>query len=200
MDSLALAQPDWHLIMQNQAEMMDSLRATKQALASTQASLSSQIATNTFNLNNLWMMIATALVFIMHLGFATLESGLTRSKNTINVLFKNTFIPLLGLITFALCGFSLMYPGFAEGSSGFLGFKGLGINIPEGGETSSYNIGYTFWTDFLFQGMFAATCATIVSGAVAERIKLVSFMICACLPNYRKLEMGRWLVAHHGLS
>lgn len=131
----------------------------------------------TFTVNNLWLMISAALVFIMHLGFATLESGLTRSKNTTNVLFKNTIIPGLGLITYALFGFSLMYPGFTAGSFSWFGFSGFGLNMPEGGETSSYNPGYTFWTDYLFQGMFAATCATIVSGAVAERVKLWSFMI-----------------------
>lgn len=131
-----------------------------------------------FTTNNLWMMIATALVFIMHLGFASLESGLTRSKNTTNVLFKNTIIPGLGLLTFALIGFNLMYPGFEAGKSmAFFGFSGFGLNVPPGGETMKYNPGYTYWTDFLFQGMFAATCATIVSGAVAERIKLNSFML-----------------------
>lgn len=135
-----------------------------------------------FTVNNVWMMVATALVFIMHLGFAALESGLTRSKNTTNVLFKNTLIPGIGLLTYALVGFNLMYPGFASGTSmDFFGFSGFGLTLPEGGETNAYNAGYTYWTDFLFQGMFAATCATIVSGAVAERIKLHSFMIFSVL-------------------
>lgn len=135
-----------------------------------------------FTVNNVWMMISTALVFIMHLGFAALESGLTRSKNTTNVLFKNTLIPGIGLLTYALVGFNLMYPGFASGTSmDFFGFAGFGLKLPEGGETNAYNAGYTYWTDFLFQGMFAATCATIVSGAVAERIKLHSFMIFSVL-------------------
>ena len=61
-----------------------------------------------FTVNNLWMMIATILVFIMHLGFATLEAGLTRSKNTVNILFKNTIIPAIGILTYALIGFNLM--------------------------------------------------------------------------------------------
>ena len=72
----------------------------------------------------------------------------------------------------------MMYPGFEEGSSGIFGFAGFGIGAPEGGMTPEYaDGGYTWWTDFLFQGMFAATAATIVSGAVAERIKIGSFMI-----------------------
>ena len=129
-------------------------------------------------INNVWMMICTALVFFMHMGFAFLEIGLTRQKNTINILFKNIFIITVGLLLYCLVGFNLMYPGFAEGSSGFFSFAGFGIAPPENGMTPEYaDGGYTWWTDFLFQGMFAATAATIVSGAVAERIKIVPFMI-----------------------
>lgn len=127
-----------------------------------------------FTVNNTWMMVATFLVFIMHLGFATLETGLTRAKNTVNILFKNTSIVAIGLLTYALCGFNLMYPG---DFNGFFGFAGFGIATDAAGLTSAYNAGYTYWTDFLFQGMFAATAATIVSGAVAERIKLGPFLI-----------------------
>ena len=65
-----------------------------------------------FMINNLWIMLAGMLVFIMHLGFATLESGLTRSKNTVNILFKNTMIVCIGIITYGVCGFNLMYPGY----------------------------------------------------------------------------------------
>ncbi|MCL4179129.1 MAG: ammonium transporter [Verrucomicrobia bacterium] len=130
-----------------------------------------------FTANNIWMMLSAALVFIMHLGFATVESGLTRAKNTTNILFKNSLIVCIGILTYAICGFNLMYPGFEEGSKAWLGFSQLGITAPEGGLTSAYNPGYTYWTDFLFQAMFAATAATIVSGAVAERIKLSSFLV-----------------------
>jgi len=131
-----------------------------------------------FTINNVWMMICTALVFFMHLGFGFLEIGLTRKKNTINILFKNIFIITVGLLLYSLAGFNLMYPDFNETSLGFLGFAGWGIAPPENGLTQSYaDAGYTWWTDFLFQGMFAATAATIVSGAVAERIKILPFMI-----------------------
>jgi Amt family ammonium transporter len=134
-----------------------------------------------FATNNVWMMVCTALVFIMHMGFSTLESGLTRSKNTVNVLFKNVFIICMGLLTYYVVGFNLMYPGDAWMAGKFLGFSGFGLTLPEGGGTSAYNVGYTYWTDFLFQGMFAATAATIISGAVAERVKLGSFMVAATL-------------------
>ena len=130
--------------------------------------------------NNNWMLVSTFLVFVMHLGFATLEAGLTRAKNTVNILFKNTLIPAIGVLTFALVGFNLMYPG-AEFAGKWFGFSGFGLALPEGGATSAYNPGYTYWTDFMFQAMFAATAATIVSGAVAERIKLHSFLVFSVL-------------------
>ena len=138
--------------------------------------------TTLLTVNNVWMMICTALVFFMHLGFSFLEIGLTRQKNTINILFKNFFVITVGLLLYALGGFNLMYPGFEEGSMGILKFAGFGITAPEGGMEFGYaDGGYTWWTDFLFQGMFAATAATIVSGAVAERIKLSSFMLFAII-------------------
>ena len=134
--------------------------------------------TTILTVNNVWMMICTALVFFMHLGFSFLEIGLTRKKNTVNILFKNFFVITVGLLMYCLGGFNLMYPGFEEGSSGILKFAGFGITPPEGGMGFGYaDGGYTWWTDFLFQGMFAATAATIVSGAVAGRIKLTSFML-----------------------
>ena len=120
-------------------------------------------------------MVSTALVFFMHLGFSFLEIGLTRQKNTINILFKNIFIICEGLLLYYVAGFNLMYPG---DFNGYLGFAGFGLPLPENGLTPDYaSGGYTYWTDFLFQGMFAATAATIVSGAVAERVKLGAFMI-----------------------
>lgn len=139
-------------------------------------------STALFTANNVWMMICTALVFFMHMGFSFLEIGLTRQKNTINILFKNFFVITVGLLLYAIGGFNLMYPGFEEGAAGFFKFAGFGIAAPENGMTAAYaDGGYTWWTDFLFQGMFAATAATIVSGAVAERIKLSSFMLFAIL-------------------
>ena len=137
-----------------------------------------------FMVDNLWILLSAALVFIMHLGFATLESGLTRQKNTVNILFKNVFIISMGVLSYAMWGFISMYPGDAWTITGF---RAMGSPIPNGfaeGADSVANLtnqyaDYTYWSDFIFQAMFAATAATIVSGAVAERIKLGSFMIGA---------------------
>jgi len=133
-----------------------------------------------FTVNNTWMLVATFLVFTMHLGFSALEVGLTQAKNTVNILFKNMSIIAIGLLTYALVGFSLMYPGdFLV--DGILGFAGLGVGTDADGLTAAYDPGYTYWTDFIFQGMFAATAATIVSGAVAERIRLGAFLVFSTL-------------------
>jgi len=135
-----------------------------------------------YTVNNTWMLVATFLVFIMHLGFATLESGLTQAKNTVNILFKNTAIISIGILTYAICGFNLMYPGFADAATGYVGFAGPWISAtPESGGIGYAGGAYSYWTDFLFQAMFAATAATIVSGAVAERIKLPAFLIFSAI-------------------
>ena len=145
-------------------------------------------AASNFRIDNLWILIAAFLVFIMHLGFSTLESGLCQKKNTVNILFKNVFIVSMGLITYYIAGFNLMYPGFADGTGNeIIGFSGF--LIPSMGDMADpslvtpggYELDMTTWADFLFQAMFAATAATIVSGAVAERVKLSSFMIFATL-------------------
>ena len=156
--------------------------AQEQPAAAEAAEAGPSVGDAFFTVNNVWMMISAALVFIMHLGFATVETGLTRSKNTVNILFKNSMIPCIGILTYALVGFNLMYPG-GDYAGKWFGFAGFGVGVGPTDEdiaanlTSAYNVGYTYWTDFLFQAMFAATAATIVSGAVAERVKLGPFLI-----------------------
>ena len=132
-----------------------------------------------FMIDNLWILISAAFVFIMHLGFATLETGLTRQKNTVNILFKNVFIVSVGIITYALTGFNTMYPGDFNGYLAILGPIGFGGD--EVANLTANYADYTYWSDFIFQAMFAATAATIVSGAVAERVKLTGFMIYATI-------------------
>ena len=158
----------------------DGLSDAVEAVASTEAVdatavVADQLATNLLTTNNVWMMLATALVFIMHLGFAGVEAGFTQAKNTVNILFKNTLTPAIGLLAYAFVGFNLMYPGGEDFWFGFAGFKlGMGADYNSVGYADG---GYTYWTDFLFQGMFAATAATIVSGAVAERIKINGYLL-----------------------
>lgn len=134
-----------------------------------------------FTANNTWMLVSTVLVFIMHLGFSTLEAGFVQKKNVVNILFKNAMIIAIGILTYYIMGFNLMYPGEAY-SGGFFGFAGFGLDPGPDYVPIEYVDGaYTYWTDFIFQAMFAATAATIVSGAVAERIKLGPFLVFATL-------------------
>ena len=135
-----------------------------------------------FTTSMLWTCIAAAMVFIMHLGISTLEAGLCRSKNTVNILFKNVFIICIGILTYAVLGFNTHYPG------DFNGWFSLGGPIgdlnADGGGTFGYgglSLAMTGFGDFIFQAMFAATAATIVSGAVAERINLLGFLIYATI-------------------
>ena len=102
-----------------------------------QVAFAQDVSTEMFTVNNTWMLVATFLVFIMHLGFACLESGLTQAKNTVNILFKNTGVVAIGLLTYAICGFNLMYPGdFSIGQ--FFGFAGMGIDPGVDGNTIAY--------------------------------------------------------------
>jgi Amt family ammonium transporter len=147
-------------------EMADSLRNAK------------------VNLDTVWVLLAAFLVFFMNLGFAMVESGLCRAKNTVNILAKNFIVFAISSIAFWVLGWGLMY---GDGS-GFAGLKGIlfaagADNSPATGEAyrgvyRSINwAGVPFWAKFLFQLVFAGTAATIVSGAVAERIKFVAFIV-----------------------
>ena len=158
------------------AEEVDENKAAYEELIKSQGDTA--YAFDFFTISMVWTVIAAAMVFIMHLGFATLESGLTQMKNTTNVLFKNVFIICIGLLTYALVGFNTHYPG---DFNGFFSIGGpIGDLNADGGDTFGYGgvaLCMTGYGDFIFQAMFAATAATIVSGAVAERVKLSSFMV-----------------------
>lgn len=158
------------------------------------ADISSQLQQVNFSISNLWLLIAASMVFIMHLGFSCLEAGLSQQKNAVNVLFKNIIVLAVGILTYAFVGFNLMYPG-SEFAGALWGFSGFGVSADAQALSTSYNLNYTYWTDFIFQAMFAATTATIVSGAVAERIKLTSFMIFSLLfvmICYPVVGMWKW--------
>lgn len=116
------------------------------------------------NLNFVWITIAAILVFFMQAGFAFLESGATRSKNMVNVLMKNYMDMAVGGIAFASVGFALM---LGANSTGYYGFSHFFLE----------NMKSEDYIQFFFQMMFAATSATIVSGAIAERTKFSTYLI-----------------------
>jgi Amt family ammonium transporter len=127
-------------------------------------------------LDNVWILIAAILVIFMNAGFCMLETGFCRQKNAVNVLSKNLIVFALATIGFWAIGFSFM---FGQGN-GFIGGGGWFLT----GEAETYGLGestLTIPTFFLFQVAFAGTAATIVSGAVAERIKFVDFLIFSLL-------------------
>jgi len=118
------------------------------------------------NINVVWTCIAAFMVFFMQAGFAMVEAGFTRAKNAVNILMKNLMDFSVGTITFALVGFGLMFGK----SNGWFGTTLFGLGGMEPG--SDWN-----WTFLIFQTVFAATAATIVSGAMAERTKFVSYLV-----------------------
>ena len=124
--------------------------------------------TDAVALNTVWVLIAAALVFFMQTGFALLESGMARSKNSVNVIMKNYMDVCLGSLVFWAVGFGLM---FGLNESGFLGMSHL---FPDFDEEWPF-------TFLLFQTMFAATAATIASGAMAERTRYMGYLVGAML-------------------
>jgi len=164
--------------------LLSSAFAFGPSLEAAEAASGGSVSPAMFAVNNVWMLVSVFLVFVMHLGFATLEVGLTRAKNTVNILFKNTVIVAIGFLTYAVIGFNTMYPGTGHWFlDGILGCSGIGVDAPAGaaGAIAYADGAYTYWTDFMFQGMFAATAATIVSGAVAERVKLGAFLLFSAI-------------------
>jgi ammonium transporter, Amt family len=139
-------------------------------------------------MDTMWTLIAGMLVFFMNLGFATVESGLCRAKNTVTILAKNFIVFAASSIAFLVLGWGLM---FGDGNALFgtqgLWFVGGADNSPAMGDAykgvySSINwTGVPLWTKFFFQLVFAGTAATIVSGAVAERVKFGAFYIFSFL-------------------
>ncbi len=120
------------------------------------------------NADYAWTLVAAALVFFMQAGFALVESGFTRAKNAINIMMKNLMDFSMGTLAFWALGFGLM---FGASSSGWLGTSGFFL--------SDFTVGGDPWVlaFWMFQVVFAATAATIVSGAMAERTKFSSYMI-----------------------
>ncbi|MBL6957106.1 MAG: ammonium transporter [Chlorobium phaeobacteroides] len=130
-------------------------------------------AVNAYAIDNMFLFIAAVLVLFMQAGFAMVETGLNSAKNTVNILFKNLIDLSLGVILFYFIGYGLMYPGDAF-SGGWFGFSGFGVSM-DAPDAVGGNLHPA--VDFLFQVAFAATAATIVSGAVAGRMKFEAYLI-----------------------
>lgn len=150
--------------------------------------MAEQLANAKMMADTIWTLVTAFLVFFMNLGFAMVESGFCRAKNRTNVLSKNFIVFAISSIAFLLTGFGLM---FGDGT-GFIGTKGIWFlsgadNSPAMGDAykgvfSSLNwTGIPLWAKFMFQLVFAGTAATIVSGAVAERIKFAAFFLFSFL-------------------
>jgi Amt family ammonium transporter len=120
------------------------------------------------NLNYVWTILAAALVFFMQAGFALLETGFTRAKNAVNIIMKNVMDASAGALVFFAVGFGLMFGTSWQGLVGTDGFFLLGIE----GQPEAWTYAFYF-----FQAVFAATAATIVSGAVAERINFNGYLV-----------------------
>lgn len=122
------------------------------------------------SINNIWLLVTTFLVMFMQPGFAMVEAGFTRSKNAANILMKNLMDFSIGSITYWLIGYSIMY---GTGNA-IIGDFSLAAFNPA---SDSYGAGYSDFSDLMFQTVFAATAATIVSGAMAERTKFNAYLI-----------------------
>ena len=131
------------------------------------------------SINLVWIMLGAFLVFFMHTGFAMVEAGFTRSKNAVNILMKNFLTISLGGIVYYLVGFAIM---FGDTAGGFVGISGFALN------------GVDDIALFVFQAMFAATCATIISGAVAERTNIIAYMgIIIIMTSVIYPVVGHWV-------
>ncbi|MFW8600892.1 ammonium transporter [Desulfobacterota bacterium M19] len=144
------------------------------------------------NLNYVWTLVAAALVFFMQAGFALVETGFTRAKNAINILMKNLMDFVIGSLVFWAVGFGLM---FGANHGGLFGTTGFFL--------SDFHVGGDPWVlaFWMFQCVFAATAATIVSGAMAERTKFNSYLIYSavvCAVIYPIFGSWAWGSLFHG--
>ena len=133
-----------------------------------------------YALDTFYFLVSGALVMWMAAGFAMLEAGMVRSKNTTEILTKNIALYAIACVMYLICGYNIMYGdginSFIPGISFFLGEDNTAAAVLAGGEDAPY---YSKMSDFFFQVVFVATAMSIVSGAVAERMKLWSFLAFA---------------------
>ena len=143
-------------------------------------------------IDTFWVLLAAMLVFFMNLGFASVEAGMARSKNAVNILSKNFIVFAVSSLGFMLLGWGLMFGG----DNPIVGTKNLfilgGTNLDFYNDTLTSDV--PFWAKFFFQLVFCGTAATIVSGAVAERVKYMSFIIFSfVLTIFIYPIVGHWI-------
>lgn len=127
--------------------------------------------------NIIWLCLTAFLVFFMQAGFALVETGMTRAKNSVNIMMKNLLDFCFGAVLFWAVGYAIMY---SSGDSNFFGFD-TSHSFLSSANAPTDMAGYGVSAAWLFQVVFAATAATIVSGAMAERTKLISYIIYSCV-------------------
>ncbi|MBX3441360.1 MAG: ammonium transporter [Planctomyces sp.] len=144
----------------------------------------------TYAIDNLLLFLCAVLVIFMQAGFSLVEAGLNSSKNTVNILFKNAMDFCLGVLIFYFLGYALMYPQGSGHEGGYFGFGPKNfeeVSAPTEGGTLNPQV------DFLFQAAFCATAATIVSGAVAGRMKFAGYLIyTAIITGFVYPVSGYW--------
>ncbi|MFZ9089988.1 MAG: ammonium transporter, partial [Planctomycetaceae bacterium] len=131
-----------------------------------------------YTINTLVMFLCAILVLFMQAGFAMVEVGLNAAKNACNILFKNLMDLSVGVLLFLLVGYGLMYPG-GDYEGKWFGFGGSFVS--RDADTPALDTGWSNSADFFFQAAFAATAATIVSGAVAGRMKFTAYLIYSAI-------------------
>ena len=145
-----------------------------------------------FSLNTLYMVLSGALVMWMAAGFITLEAGFVRTRNVSEVLTKNLGLYAIACTMYLICGYSLMYPGDNVLNT-FLPMMGSTWGISVDQLTYNSDLGYSDAADFFFQVVFVATTMSIISGAVAERMRLLPFFIfCIFLTGFIYPIQGYW--------
>ncbi|HEY5653075.1 MAG TPA: ammonium transporter [Pontiella sp.] len=160
------------LVAPSGAEEIAEVAATVEVVAEDAFDAATVASETAYAIDNMFLMLCAVLVLFMQAGFALVESGFNSAKNTVNILFKNLMDLSIGMMLYFIIGYGLMYPGDGNGFLAFgqFGIGGVGAEVAEAGALAPQ-------VDWFFQVAFAATAATIVSGAVAGRLKFGAYLI-----------------------
>ncbi|VBB07357.1 ammonium/urea transporter [Lucifera butyrica] len=150
------------------------------------------ISSVAIGLNTVWVLLCAALVFLMEAGFAALEAGFIHSRNSLNIIMKVLMDCTVGIIGYFICGFAIMY---GADEAGLIGISGFLVQ----GDFSHLNLSVPVYAFWLFQAAFAIAMATIVSGAVAERMKFAPYIIFSLLATVLIYPLaGHWVWSSGG--